>query len=186
VSLTSHKVSDALLKLQKPSPREVARAGHLADLIPFAHLSSYPAAAKIIAPASTLKLIPKHLVASTTLPGPDHEIPNGSHWVDLTEPGTIMVIEQPEGQKCAAVGGIMALRMRVRGVQGVVVGGRVRDLGELSETGLAVSFPPRPVKTTSCHRRRCDLPFILSHRAPWCRIHHCHLSQPIISLSWEQ
>lgn len=65
-------------------------------------------------------------------------MPKGSHWVDLTEPGTIVVIEQPEGQKCAAVGGIMAQRMKVRGAAGCVVGGRVRDFAELKNSGLTV------------------------------------------------
>jgi regulator of RNase E activity RraA len=141
-------VSDALLKLQKPALGEVARAGHLADLIPFTHPSSSSNSTKIIAPASTLKLISKHL-SSSIPPSPadsENQIPKGSHWVDLTEPGTIMAIEQPEGQKCAAVGGIMALRMSVRGVKGVVVGGRVRDLVELRETGLPVS--PLPFLTS--------------------------------------
>jgi hypothetical protein len=61
----------------------------------------------------------------------------------MTEEGTVLVIEQPEGQKCAAIGGIMALRMSVRGVAGCVVGGRVRDIDELEKSGLPVScsFP---------------------------------------------
>ena len=66
-------------------------------------------------------------------------MPKGSHWVDLTEPGSIIVIDQPKGQKCAAVGGIMAQRMKIRGVAGCVVGGRVRDLAELKESQLPVS-----------------------------------------------
>jgi len=48
-------------------------------------------------------------------------------------------MKQPEGQKCAILGGIMALRMKVLGAKGVVVNGRVRDLAELRETGLTVS-----------------------------------------------
>lgn len=52
-----------------------------------------------------------------------------------------MVIEQPEGQSCAAIGGIMALRMKTRGAMGCVVGGRVRDLEELNNCGLPVSTP---------------------------------------------
>ena len=49
-----------------------------------------------------------------------------------------MVMKQPEGQKCAIIGGIMALRMKVLGARGVVANGRVRDLVELRETGLPV------------------------------------------------
>ena len=65
-------------------------------------------------------------------------VPKSCHWVDVTDPGTVLVVEQPEGQKCAAVGGIMALRMHVRGVLGCVVGGRVRDMVEFAKIGLPV------------------------------------------------
>lgn len=51
-----------------------------------------------------------------------------------------MVMKQPEGQKCAILGGIMALRIKVLNAKGVVVNGRVRDLVELRETGLPVSI----------------------------------------------
>ena len=69
-------------------------------------------------------------------------IPKGSHWVDLVEKDTILVIDQPLEMKCACLGGIMAARMKVRGVRGAVVSGRVRDLAELRECGLPVSFLP--------------------------------------------
>ena len=94
---------------------------------------------KIIGPASTLRLIAK---SSGTDPLPDSDasaIPSGQHWADLTEEGTIVMIEQPEGQSCAALGGILALRMKSMGAVGCVVGGRVRDLGELKTCGLSVS-----------------------------------------------
>ena len=67
-------------------------------------------------------------------------VPDGKHWVDMTEEGTIVVIDQPEGQSCAAIGGIMANRMKTNGVEGCVVGGRIRDLAELKASGLPVSF----------------------------------------------
>jgi len=50
----------------------------------------------------------------------------------------VVVMQQPRGQKCAVLGGIMGLRMGKRGVRGVVVGGRVRDLGELGSVGIPV------------------------------------------------
>jgi regulator of RNase E activity RraA len=67
-------------------------------------------------------------------------MPKGKHWVDMADEGTVLVIEQPSGQTCAAIGGIMATRMKVRGVEACVVGGRVRDLTELRKSGLPVSF----------------------------------------------
>ncbi|KAL6241135.1 hypothetical protein RBB50_012039 [Rhinocladiella similis] len=133
-------VSDALLKLQKPAAGEVARAGFLADIGPVPSpqiLAGELAASKVIAPACTLKLVSKHS-APESAPPADNTIPKGSHWVDLTEAGSVVVIDQPEGQKCAAVGGIMAQRMKVRGVAACIVGGRVRDMAELKESQLPI------------------------------------------------
>lgn len=71
---------------------------------------------------------------------PGHGIPSGTHWVDGTESDTIVLVDQPEGQKCAVIGGIMASRMKVRGVKAVLVNGRIRDLAELRSCGLPVSL----------------------------------------------
>ena len=49
------------------------------------------------------------------------------------------MIEQPEGQHCAVLGGIMAVRMKLLGVKGALVNGRVRDLSEIKECQLPVS-----------------------------------------------
>lgn len=57
---------------------------------------------------------------------------------DPAKAGSIIVIEQPEGQYCAVTGGIMATRMKVLGIKAAVVNGRVRDLRELQATGLPV------------------------------------------------
>lgn len=94
---------------------------------------------KVIGPASTLKLVARDSSTSSPPESDPRAIPRGQHWVDLTEKGTVVVIEQPEGQSCAAIGGIMALRMKIRGAKGCVVGGRVRDLEELDSCGLPVS-----------------------------------------------
>lgn len=98
---------------------------------------------KIIAPASTLQYVYKNADANMLPPEEDPtSIPKGSHWVDLVEKDTILVIDQPLEMKCACLGGIMAARMKVRGVRGAVVSGRVRDLAELRECGLPVSPVP--------------------------------------------
>ena len=99
---------------------------------------------KIIARASTFKFTPKSsssLPASETTPEDKHGFPAGTHWVDWAEPGTIAVIDQPDGQHCAVLGGIMAVRMKYMGLQGAVVNGRVRDLGEIMGCRLPVCFP---------------------------------------------
>ncbi|KAL3423641.1 DlpA domain-containing protein [Phlyctema vagabunda] len=127
---TACDIADALLKLKVPG------SGYLPDL------SIYPAHAVaekeeiVIAPASTVLFVPKN--ASDTSRYGSANIPSGKHWVDLTKPGTIVVLSQPEGQKNAVLGGIMALRMKVLGAHGVIVSGRVRDMVELEATGLPV------------------------------------------------
>lgn len=111
--------------------------------MPFAPSSPFAPAntlqSKIIARASTLKLVDKSDATQPLSADDPNAIPNGSHWADETEEGTILVIGQPSHQTCAAVGGIMASRMSYRGVRGCVVGGRVRDLAELKKSGLPVS-----------------------------------------------
>ncbi|EEQ84893.1 DlpA domain-containing protein [Blastomyces dermatitidis ER-3] len=133
-------VSDALLKIQKVPNGQIARAGFLADLVPFSpsriNFENQP---KIIAPVSTFKFIPKDdPVPEDTSPSKEHSFPPRHHWVDCAQPGTVVFIEQPAGQYCANVGGIMAARMKVLGVKGVVVDGRVRDLAELRSTQLQI------------------------------------------------
>lgn len=73
------------------------------------------------------------------LPDPQaNGFPSGKHWVDCAEPGTVAILDQPQGQFCAVLGGIMAVRMAHLGIKGAVVNGRVRDLGELRESKLPV------------------------------------------------
>lgn len=93
-------------------------------------------APKIIAPAWTAKFIAKNDPVPET--ADTHSFPAGTHWVDWAEPGTVAVIEQPAGQYCAVLGGIMAVRMKTLGVQGAVVNGRVRDLAEINACQLPV------------------------------------------------
>ena len=138
---TACDISDALLKLKVPN------AGYLPDL----NLYTPPAASLSrqvrIAPASTVLFAPK---ASTDLSGyPEANVPQGKHYVDLTEPETIVVISQPQGQICAVLGGIMALRMKVLNAKGVVVHGRVRDIEELAAAGLPVPMEQLAHRSTS-------------------------------------
>jgi len=127
---TACDIADALLKLKVPN------AGFLPDLKLFAHLPASVKKEITIAPASTVIFASKH--GGDTSGFPDANIPAGKHWVDLGQPETIVVMTQPEGQRCAVLGGIMALRLKVLNAKGVVVSGRVRDVAELRETGLPI------------------------------------------------
>lgn len=133
-------ISDALLKLKVPG------AGFLPDLVPYCsppeHLIEDSDVRRdgrlvFVRPASTVLFIAKKDDGSGH---PPSNIPEGKHWADLTvtQPGTFIVISQPEGQKNAVLGGIMALRMKKLLAQGVVVHGRIRDIAELKESGLMV------------------------------------------------
>ena len=108
-------------------------------------------AKRIAAPATTFKFGSKRdNPPAIALENPEkHGFPPGKHWVDFTgdfaaadtgHAGSIVVIDQPGSQYCAVTGGIMATRMKVLGISGVVVNGRVRDLRELHETGLPVRY----------------------------------------------
>ncbi|KAF4777126.1 DlpA domain-containing protein [Colletotrichum scovillei] len=126
-TFTACDISDALVKLKVPG------AGFLPDLQLLGQPN--PADAPItIAPASTILFARK----GETLDSPAANIPENTHWADITQPGTIVIIRQPDGQKNAVCGGIMAVRMKVRQAKAIVVVGRARDLDELTSTGLPV------------------------------------------------
>lgn len=130
---TACDISDALVKLQVPN------SGYLPDLLMYSPASPPTTMPQIlIAPASTVLLVPKNSTDLSMYPAAN--IPEGKHWVDLTQPETIVVISQPKGQICAAVGGIMALRMKMCSAVGVISHGRVRDVEELVETKLPVGY----------------------------------------------
>ncbi|KAF2003714.1 RraA-like protein, partial [Amniculicola lignicola CBS 123094] len=133
-------VADALLKLKVPG------AGFLVDISPIPTQSNLtsPLLSKIIAPASTVLMIPK---ASPSFPTPQKgnkedyvpsNIEPGVPYADLIPPDSIVLISQPPRQACAVMGGIMAARMKHLGAKAVVVDGRVRDLATLAQLSDAV------------------------------------------------
>jgi hypothetical protein len=126
--------------------------------VPFAPTSPFSGSCskspKTIAPASTLKLVGKTDKNSyPSLETSQFAIPKDAHWVDLTPAGSIVVIDQPGEQSCAAIGGIMANRMKMTGVLGCVVSGRVRDLKELGDSGLPVFALGRSTVGTGAEAR---------------------------------
>lgn len=127
---TACDISDALVKLKVPN------SGFLPDLKLYSPSPVSADSQIIIAPASTLLLVPKNTVDISAYPAAN--IPEGKHWVDLTQSESMLVISQPKGQICAALGGIMALRIKMLKGEGVISYGRVRDVEELRETGLPV------------------------------------------------
>lgn len=126
-------ISDALLKLKVPG------AGYIADLVAYSPQQGGQATESqvTIAPVFTILFAPKEQSSDDGLPSKN--ISKDSHWADIIQPGTFAVLKQPPGQTNAVCGGIMALRMKVRQVTGIMVAGRVRDLDELRSTALPVS-----------------------------------------------
>lgn len=125
---TACDISDALLKLKVPG------AGFIADLNSYSIPSGEAKGTLTIAPVSTILFAAK----GQTPQSPPCNMPKDSHWADNTEPGTFVVMKQPSGQTNAVCGGIMALRMKIRDVKGIIVAGRVRDVEELRSTNLPV------------------------------------------------
>ncbi|RFU27711.1 hypothetical protein B7463_g8611, partial [Scytalidium lignicola] len=138
---TACDVSDALQKLNVPN------SGFIPDLHilppPTSSSSSSSTDNVTVAPASTFLFAPKTLDAQDPsqlqqLGYPEANIPPGSHWVDQTQAGTILVLSQPKGQINALIGGIMAIRMKILGAKGVVIAGRARDMGEIGQAGIPI------------------------------------------------
>ncbi|KAL7946505.1 ribonuclease E inhibitor RraA/Dimethylmenaquinone methyltransferase [Trichoderma barbatum] len=132
-------ISDALLKLKVPG------AGYIADVVSFSPQQASQATTTqsqvTVAPVFTVLFAPKGQPPGVSDAGgdlPPQNIPKDVHWADLAEPGTFVVLKQPPGQTNAVCGGIMALRMKVRRVTGIIVAGRVRDLDELRSTNLPI------------------------------------------------
>ncbi|MCJ1284366.1 hypothetical protein MMC26_003697 [Xylographa opegraphella] len=130
-------ISDALLKLEKVEEGKRACAGFLDGIV--LHVGgNIPrgqphAARKIIAPAFTVQFQPKAPInGSDSLPkAASSNISSAVQWSDLVQGNTIVVVQQPEGQKCAVVGGIHALNIDRKGAKGILVSGRIRDIEEL-------------------------------------------------------
>ncbi|OAA70309.1 DlpA domain protein [Cordyceps fumosorosea ARSEF 2679] len=133
---TACDVSDALLKLKVPG------AGFIADLTQYSSGDASVGSSKhekvTVAPVSTVLFTAKNEDPATASERPAPNFPKDTHWVDNAVPGTFAVMQQAPGQTNAICGGIMALRMRVLGVKGIIVAGRVRDLVELRSTELPI------------------------------------------------
>ncbi|GAA5795392.1 ribonuclease E inhibitor RraA/Dimethylmenaquinone methyltransferase [Helicostylum pulchrum] len=84
---------------------------------------------RIVGPAFTVKMVEK---SDTTSPTPKE------HFVDAAHEGSIIVISAPPDVKNAVWGGLMSARAKAKGVKGVVIDGRVRDLSEHRAMNFAV------------------------------------------------
>lgn len=74
----------------------------------------------------TVKLVPAAQVPRNDRP-PRHL---GTSAIELSNPGDIIVVEQRSGIDAGSWGGILTLGAKLRGVQGVIADGPVRDIDE--------------------------------------------------------
>ena len=86
-------------------------------------LPQLSAARRIAGRAITVKL-----VAGNAPPGPARHLCTAA--IELGGPGSVIVVEQRSGIEAGSWGGILTLGAKLRGVEGVVADGPVRDIDE--------------------------------------------------------
>ena len=130
-------ISDALLKVGRPDKSQQVLAGFLCDIH---YRKSSSEDKRCFGPAFTVQFQPSNDSAdSPSLPRIDtSNLSQGEIWSDLVEPNSVVVVQQPQGQRNAVVGGIHMERLRQRGVRALIVDGRIRDMDELAEIPLSV------------------------------------------------
>ena len=124
------QISTATITLQllKRSVRNVYMRG----VAPLA-----PASERLVGVATTLRFIPMREDLSTPDILADRENPQRVA-IDTIEPGAILVIDARGVSDCAALGDILAERIKQRGGGGVVTDGGVRDASAVAAVGLPV------------------------------------------------
>ncbi|KZS98685.1 RraA-like protein [Sistotremastrum niveocremeum HHB9708] len=119
--LSTCEISDALIKLG------VTHGGYMPGLN---RLSPSRDSEDVLSgPALTVQMVPS---SDPNAPKLDQ------HFVDLAQKDTIMVIAAPLHLKNAVWGGLMTAGAQARGVLGVVISGRCRDLTEHRAAGFPV------------------------------------------------
>lgn len=86
---------------------------------------------RIVAPISTMLYITKakaDCISFQESSPSESNIPKDKHWTECSAPGSVVLIQQPQGQTCALIGDIIATRLKLRGILGVVAVGRTRDV----------------------------------------------------------
>ncbi|CAD6890642.1 unnamed protein product, partial [Tilletia caries] len=116
------EVADALIKLKLP------HGGHIPGIDIFSpeHINGET---RVCGPAFTVKMVSSK----------DKDAPKPpKHFVDASEPGSVMVVTCPPNTRSAIWGGLMTARAQSIGVKGVILDGRCRDLAEHRESGFPV------------------------------------------------
>ena len=96
-----------------------------------------PPSERLVGVATTLRFIPMREDMSTPDILADRENPQRVA-IDTIDPGAILVIDARGVSDCAALGDILAERIKQRGGGGVVTDGGVRDASAVADVGLPV------------------------------------------------
>ncbi|CAG8439189.1 6538_t:CDS:2 [Diversispora eburnea] len=136
---SSCDVADALLKLNHP------HGGYLPDIIMFSP-EQQAGPTKLVGPVFTV--VP---ISDTTSPKP------AQHFADAAPEGSVVFVSAPPNSINAVWGGLMNTRAKERGVKGVIVDGRVRDLGELRADRLPVFAKSTSVLSSKAYTRPSTL-----------------------------
>lgn len=94
------------------------------------------AARRLVAPVSTVLFVPKSHRGGPTFDEhvqSESNVPDDKHWTDCPAPGSVVLMQQPDGQICALLGDLVASRLKHRGVAAAVIDGRVRDIASCGE-----------------------------------------------------
>ncbi len=138
-------MSDALLNLDVPG------AGLLPDIAPIP--SRHGSSNRLVAPISTVTFVPHDHEEGDGMAGePDlagvnripvaesSNMPKDRHFTDVAPPGSVVIMQQPRDQTVALLGDIVATRYKIRGIRGVFVDGRTRDIVGIGEVCKDGSF----------------------------------------------
>lgn len=150
---SSCEIADALLKLgQRPW------GGYIPDIELWSP-KYCEGDTRIVGPAFTVKMVDK---SDTTSPTPSE------HFVDAAHEGSIVVVSAPSDVQNAVWGGLMSARAQYKGVKGVVINGRVRDLNEHRSMGFPVFARSHSILPQNAFVRPSELqvPITMSSTSP--------------------
>ena len=87
---------------------------------------------RIVAPVSTVLFVdidhqPGSSYDGLKVPN-ESNLPKDKHFTDVADQGTVVLLQQPENHIAALLGDIVATRYKFRGIRGVFVDGRTRDV----------------------------------------------------------
>lgn len=115
-----------------------------------------PAACKMAGPAFTLRYIPAREDLDTLSVFQDPRHPQ-RHAVETIPAGSVMVIDSRGDARAASAGGILATRMMVRGVAGLVTDGGLRDSPDIARMDFPAFCQAPSAPTNLIHHHAIDI-----------------------------